>query len=663
MSYDGIRLFSFLITAIVLWCFYGTYLFYLFENSRFFSHLSDTEREMTYRTEMGLYFSFYKTLISSNVSDWYDILLKDNVTEYGHSINTLQRFNLYSEVLIALAFKGFKCITKYFDLKDQDCWMINRGADLPPIQSCEGIGNSHYFYVYFVFAIASLVLPSIFFCGTLFSGYIGGLLSASAFVFNQGEATRVQWTPPLRESFAFPMFMIQTVLLTHILQCGRIGRFSSVAFILFTTAFCLFWQLSSFVIGIQLGSLLFVYSLHLVPSSLLSALWRLFSLSFLLSLVLLFGNTMLLNSLFFTSLVSLKLILLLRPFLLRFRSFSLVFVVHLLLYFIGTFGIKFLLQRLFNFTSDNHVFDLFVAKFTGSHNFHTRLYTCAPEFDFLSLDTIRKLTVSWLLPLAFLSVLLLSIALIGAALQLRNRQNNPQKITNQKTHPEMVFNAIQLGCFVAMALMVMRLKLFATPQLCILCSCALNKDLLGIRFSRFRVFLAVLFFAGMAIPGWTNIREQLEIQGEYNNPEQERLFHWIEKNTKKDAVFAGTMALMANVKLSTLRPIFNHPHYESEEVRNRTLLVYSLYSRRSLTEVYHSLRSSNIHFYVFQPQQCIEKHPKYGCSYLEMWDEHDPSNKARPSLCHHIWKAGKNGQQMAPFRPVYWSSTYVVLAL
>ena len=38
-------------------------------------------------------------------------------------------------------------------------------------------------------------------------------------------------------------------------------------------------------------------------------------------------------------------------------------------------------------------------------------------------------------------------------------------------------------------------------------------------------------------------------------------------NPLSDAVFAGSMPLMATVKLTVERPIVNHPHYEDAGIR------------------------------------------------------------------------------------------------
>jgi len=42
---------------------------------------------------------------------------------------------------------------------------------------------------------------------------------------------------------------------------------------------------------------------------------------------------------------------------------------------------------------------------------------------------------------------------------------------------------------------------------------------------------------------------------------------WVQSSTNNDSVFAGPMAVMANLLLSTRRPIVNHPHYEDYELR------------------------------------------------------------------------------------------------
>ena len=45
---------------------------------------------------------------------------------------------------------------------------------------------------------------------------------------------------------------------------------------------------------------------------------------------------------------------------------------------------------------------------------------------------------------------------------------------------------------------------------------------------------------------------------------------WINKATPPTAAFTGSMQLLAGVRLSTFRPLTNHPHFEDKELRFRT---------------------------------------------------------------------------------------------
>eukprot|EP00069_Balaena_mysticetus_P012486 bmy_07428T0 len=159
----------------------------------------------------------------------------------------------------------------------------------------------------------------------------------------------------------------------------------------------------------------------------------------------------------------------------------------------------------------------------------------------------------------------------------------------------------------------------------------------------------------MSIQGCANLHNQWSIIGEFNNLPQEELIQWIQYNTRPDAVFAGAMPTMASVKLSTLHPIVNHPHYEDADLRARTKIVYSAYSRKSAKEVRDKLVELHVNYYILEEAWCVVR-TKPGCSMLEIWDVEDPSNSANPPLCSVLLK-----DERPYFTTVFQNSMYRVL--
>uniref|UniRef100_A0A8C1F6S1 Dpy-19-like 1, like (H. sapiens) n=2 Tax=Cyprinus carpio TaxID=7962 RepID=A0A8C1F6S1_CYPCA len=612
------------------------HLSHLFENDRHFSHMSSLEKEMAFRTEMGLYYSYFKTIIEApSFMDGLYMIMNDRLTEYPLVINTLKRFNLYPEVVLASWYRAYTSTMDFLGFPTKMCWTINRGEGLDPVESCEGLGDPAYFYVTFVFLLNGAMMSLFFIYGTYLSGSrLGGTVTVLCFFFNHGESTRVMWTPPLRESFSYPFLVLQMLLLTYILRTRNPSKNTMMALGISNIFFMLPWQFAQFVLLTQVASLFASYILgYLSPAKMQSVLVT-HMISLAVCFLLMFGNSMLLTSFYASSLVSIWGVIALRDYL----------VMQCLAWVVSTVILKFMLSVIFGASDDAHISSLIKSKFTSYKDFDTMMYTCAAEFDFIETETLIRYIKTMLLPINVCSLL----TAVCVHLDGLNAEH--------QFRVWLVYHSLQLVAFAVLAVLIMRLKLFLTPHMCIMSCLICSRQLFGWVGGKFKLQLTVVgILSIMAVQGIANLQSQWGIIGEFSNFPQEELLEWVKDNTSPNAVFAGAMPTMASVKLSTGRAIVNHPHYEDAGLRERTKMVYAMYSRKPAEVVKQNLIKLQVDFFILEDSWCTRR-SKPGCSMPEIWDVEDAQNAGKVPLCTLMWRDSR-----PHFSTVFHNNIYKVL--
>ncbi|RXN20333.1 putative C-mannosyltransferase DPY19L1 [Labeo rohita] len=624
---------SVLVLALIVGFLHWYHLSHLFENDRHFSHMSSLEKEMAFRTEMGLYYSYFKTIIEApSFMDGLYMIMNDRLTEYPLVINTLKRFNLYPEVVLASWYRAYTGTMDYFGIPTKMCWTINRGEGLDPVESCEGLGDPAYFYVTFVFLLNGAMMSLFFIYGTYLSGSrLGGTVTVLCFFFNHGESTRVMWTPPLRESFSYPFLVLQMLLLTYIIRTRNPSKNTMMALGISNIFFMLPWQFAQFVLLTQVASLFASYILgYLSPAKMQSVLVT-HMISLAVCFLLMFGNSMLLTSFYASSLISIWGVIALRDRLVGiFKPGLFAWVMQCLAWVVSTVILKFMLSVIFGASDDAHISSLIKSKFTSYKDFDTMMYTCAAEFDFIETETLIRYIKTMLLPI--------NILIVGF---IAGR---------------MVYHSLQLVAFAVLAVLIMRLKLFLTPHMCIMSCLICSRQLFGWVGEKVKLQLTVVgILSIMAVQGFTNLQSQWDIIGEFSNFPQEELLEWIKDNTSPNAVFAGAMPTMASVKLSTGRAIVNHPHYEDAGLRERTKMVYAMYSRKPAEVVKRNLIKLQVDYFILEDSWCTRR-SKPGCSMPEIWDVEDGQNAGKVPLCTLMWRDSR-----PHFSIVFHNNIYKVL--
>ena len=391
------------------------------------------------------------------------------------------------------------------------------------------------------------------------------------------------------------------------------------------------------------------------------------------SVALMFGNEMLFTSWFFSSLVSAFLVTLPLNNIFQRLPNILRQIVSVLAFIAFTVVLKLSIAKAFNVSDDAHIFEILKSKFTNFVTFDTLLYTCAVEFDFLGWEMPLKTSQTLLLP----SVLVACVLVVHQYVSWLWRRTTSPDTCPATSDPAPLYNLLQLMAYAVLAILIMRLKLFLTPQLCLMAGLlASSKFVSWFKSREIQVTILVVLVALMSVKGLENISEQRQIMGEYQNIALEELIDWINSYLPKTAVLAGPMPTMANLLLSTRRPIVNHPHYEDAGIRDRTKKVYTVFSRRSKEDVHKALVSLKVEYLILNSGWCLTTGKttltslssmsclhvflpeRNGCALTEVWDQVEPSLKeqGRDPICPLLWH-----KTTIPFRKLYQNSEYVVL--
>lgn len=404
----------------------------LHESVLYFSHIKEIERLISLRTESGFYYSFYQQLVNAkSLNNGFALLLNDTKSEFPHSINALQRFNIYPEVLFALIYRflPYKFSTPIF------------------------------FYADICFFFSGLATSAAYFLSWVFSGeWIFGLIVGTWMLVNFEDSGRTNFVLNLRENFALPFLWLQFIFVIRALRNPRLFDFIAIAILSFLFSTC--WQFSQFVLLLQSCALIIVCLLKPQHESNVRKILFSQTCGFFLTIILHFFQPMLLTA----PVIWLNFSLILcTTFIIKNDAFNFKNALLTGLLIVLVFVCSLSLAKLtLNVQSDTHIWTFFLAKFgiilseEEGIPFETTLYLHHPGFTFMGWDFIERTQKSGILQLYVLVIVLFVLFSLFNFLKHYELPKSDQ-----------LFVIVKSLFFAVMAYTTMRMKYVFLPQMAV----------------------------------------------------------------------------------------------------------------------------------------------------------------------------------------------------
>ncbi|EJW85820.1 hypothetical protein WUBG_03265 [Wuchereria bancrofti] len=478
------------------------------------------------------------------------------------------------------------------------------------------------YYSYYKFAVH----PEMSFNSTIYAlvhdnSWLYGLLVFTWMLTNIDDSTRVFFTVNLRENFALPFFWLQNACIVIMLRLSDVACKKYYFIFFFSTfLFALFWQFTQFILVLQ--SISMVAMSLIIPrlSSTIISFLLLQSQAFFLVVLAQFGQPMNIASICTTFNLSSIVILYLTTNQKSYRNRVSIIFLKSVYIIVLTLLLSWLIRYLVGAEADTHIWTFIKAKIglisRSSVPFETALYLCHGAFAYLDGDFFRRTSLNGCFPLFTAAILIVTLTTIySLTLQCCDQESAPAFIDHFT--PETIFIVIQSMLCGIVAVFTLRMKYLWFPQI------ALVACILPVMISKYsgRFIVEMVVIATITTLMYSHYgvyKEQLANEQEFYDPDTVALMEWIKRSTQPLTSWSGSMQLMAGVKACTGRNLANHPHFEDKWLRDRTLQLYQMYGRKTLTEMHEILTAHKVDYIILEDSICLA--PSTGCSTKDLVD-------------------------------------------